>query len=76
MPGRSIFLAFHAALWLWPAITYAQSYELKSAYNRFGELYAQGRYQDALPFAKKALSLSELEFGPNHLARHCQTNWT
>ena len=36
------------------------------AYNRFSELYAQGRYKDALPFAEEALRLSEEEFGPDH----------
>ena len=28
-------------------------------------MYAQGRYQEALPFAEEALRLGEEEFGPN-----------
>ena len=36
------------------------------AYNKFNELYAQGRYEEALPFAEQALKLSEQEFGLDH----------
>ena len=40
--------------------------ELRNALDRCGELYAQGRYADALPHAKEALRLGEGEFGPEH----------
>ena len=51
---------------LWPAVAHGQSAELSDANNRFSELYAQARYQEALPFAEEALRLSEREFGPDH----------
>ncbi len=35
------------------------------AYKRYSELFAQGRYEEALPFAERALKLAEQEFGPN-----------
>ncbi len=44
-------LSVLVALVLWPAAAQGQSAELRNAYDRFGELYAQGRYQEALPFA-------------------------
>ena len=55
-------------LWLvlWPSEAYAQSPELLDAAKRSDELYAEGRYQEALPFAEKALGLVEREFGPDH----------
>ncbi len=31
-----------------------------------GQLHAQGRYQEALPFAEKAVRLGNQEFGPDH----------
>lgn len=43
---------------LWPAAANAQSPELVDAFNRFSELYAEGRYEEALPFAKDALGLA------------------
>lgn len=63
-------------LWLiaWPGITYAQSADLQYAYDRIGELHAQGRYQEAIPFAEEALRLGELEFGPEHLATATNLN--
>ncbi len=67
MSARSWFLPLLAVLWLWPAVAHGQSRELNDAYNRAGELYAQGRYQAALPFAEEALRLSEREFGLDHL---------
>ena len=39
---------------LWPAVAYGQSPELMAAYERSNDLYAQGRYQEALPFAEEA----------------------
>ena len=57
-----------AMLWLWPAVAQGQSPELNAAYIRFADLYAKGRYVEALPFAEKALRLGEQEFGPDHPA--------
>ena len=51
---------------LWPGKSYGQSSELPDAFNRYRELYEQGRYQEALPFAEKALRLGKAEFGPDH----------
>jgi tetratricopeptide (TPR) repeat protein len=44
----------------------AASNALMNATNRARELYAQGRYEQAIPFAEKALTFSENEFGPRH----------
>ena len=66
MPVRSLLRVFLAVLWLWPAAAYGQSPALVDASKRFTELYTQGRYQQALPFAEKALRLAEHEFGPDH----------
>ena len=49
-----------------PGARHSQSPEVDEAYNRYSEMYAQGRYQEALPFAERALRLSEHEFGPDH----------
>ena len=53
-------------LTLWPEPAHAQSPELLEPYKRSWQLYAQGRYQEAIPFAKTAVRLSEREFGPDH----------
>ncbi len=66
MSVRSLILPLLAVLWLWPITAYGQSPALDEAYKRAGELYAQGHYQEALPFAEEALRLSEREFGPDH----------
>ncbi len=66
MSVRSLILSLLAVLWLWPITAYGQSPELMDAYKRAGVLYALGRYQEALPFAEKALRLGEREFGPDH----------
>ena len=58
-------LAVLLCLALWPFSAHAQSPELLAAYHRNSELYAEGRYQEALPFAEKALTLSERELGPD-----------
>ena len=60
------FLAGLLCMALWPAAAQAQSPELADAYNRYSELRAEGRYQDALPFAKEALRLGEPVFGSDH----------
>ncbi len=51
---------------LWPGTTHGQSSEFIDSYNRFTQFYNQGRYQEALRFAEKALRLGEYEFGPDH----------
>ncbi len=66
MPVRSFIVSVLAVLWLWPAVAHGQSPALMDAYKRFAELYTQGRYQQALPFAEKALKLAEHEFGSDH----------
>ncbi len=53
---------------LWPPAAYGQSSELVDAYYRAGALFAEGHYQEALPFAQEALRLSEREYGPDHPA--------
>ena len=60
------FLAGLICLVLWPAPVQSQSDSLMDAYNQFSELYAQGRYREAFPFAEKAVRLSKQEFGPDH----------
>ncbi len=68
MSVRSVILRFLVALRLWPAVARGQSPELIDAAKRFRVLFAQGLYEEALPFAEKALRLSEREFGPGHPA--------
>jgi len=63
--GRLI-LPLVAALWLWPVAVQAQSEALMEADNQANALYHQGRYGEAIPFARKALELGEREFGPDH----------
>ena len=63
MPARRWMLSVLVALVLWPAVAHGQSAALIDAYQRFLELYAQGRYQEALPFAEEALRLNEHEDG-------------
>ena len=59
-------LATLLCLALWPAAAHGQSSDLDAAYNRFVDLCAQGRYEQAIPFAKKTLSLGEQKFGHHH----------
>ncbi len=66
MSVRSFIVSVLAVLWLWPAAAYGQSPALMDVYKRFTELYTQGRYQQALPFAEKVLKLAEHEFGSDH----------
>ncbi len=51
---------------LWPGLALAQSAALLDAYDVYKALNAQGRYSEAEPFARKALELSQREFGPDH----------
>ncbi len=71
---KTWFLSALVALVLWPAAAQGQSAELMNAYNRAGELSAQGRYQEALPFAEEALRLAEQEFGFDHPTTATQLN--
>ena len=51
---------------MWSGAAHGQSPALVEAHDRFLDLYTQGRYQEALPYAEEALSLSEREFGLDH----------
>ncbi len=53
-------------LCVWPVGLRAQSAALIEAYQQGGALYQAGRYDEALPFWKKALELGQREFGPEH----------
>ena len=64
--ARHWMLSVVVALVLWPAVALGQSPELMAAHKRHADLYAQGHYQEALPFAEQALSLGEHEFGSEH----------
>ncbi len=66
MPVRYWIRFTLVALVFWPVVAHAQSSALTDAYDRHSELYDQGHYQQAFPFAEKALKLSEQEFGPDH----------
>ncbi len=63
MPARRSILCLVVALVLWPAMGHAQSPALIDAYERSSELYAQGRYQEALSYAKEALTLGDVNGG-------------
>ena len=54
------------ALWLWPTSLHAQSEALVEAINRGKSHEEAGRYEQAVPFYRKALDLGEHEFGLNH----------
>ena len=58
-------IATMLCLVVWTDTTHGQSSTLMGAYNRYSELFAQGRYQEALPIAQQALKLAEQEFGSN-----------
>ena len=62
----SLLLLGLVCLALWPAMGYGQSPALGGASDRFSDLYSQGRYREALPFAEEALRLGEHELGPDH----------
>ncbi len=51
---------------LWPGTAHGQSAELVDLCDRFARLYTQGRFQEALPFAEKALNLGKSELGSDH----------
>ncbi len=60
------FLLVLIGLCVWPVGLRAQSAALMEAYQQGGALYQAGRYDEALPFWKKALELGQREFGPEH----------
>ena len=61
--GRLILLIL-AALWLWSATANAQSDALVEAIIQYRVLYSEGRYQEAVRFAERALELAEGELDP------------
>ena len=69
--GLIICLAY--LIW-WPSVAYCQSASLTKAYEQSLKHYSAGRYQHATPFAEKALTLGESEFGPDHLFTAEQLN--
>ena len=60
VPAYRWFLPVLVALVLWTAASHGQSPALDEAYSRFTDLYAQGRYEEALPFAERALQLAPI----------------
>ena len=61
-------LAGLLCLALWQAPAHGESPELMDAYNRFNELYAEGRYNEAALFGQKVLALvKEAGIGPDDL---------
>lgn len=55
-----------AACMLSPATGWAQSDALLDDYNQYATFYAQGKYQEALPFALRLVELPKSEFGADH----------
>jgi len=43
--------------------SFAQADELQDAHDQYEALHEQGKYQEALPFAQKAVRLAETKFG-------------
>ena len=70
MPTRRWLAAMIAILWLWPGAAFGQSPspELLDNYKRYHKLFAQGRYEEAMPFAEHAWKLGQQEYGPDHLS--------
>ena len=64
MVRRLCILCFLVALW--PGLALAQSAALMEASKQYKALYEKGRYGEAERFARKALELSQREFGPDH----------
>ena len=60
------FLLVLIGLCVWPVGLRAQSAALMETYQQGGALFQAGRYDEALPFWKKALKLGQREFGPEH----------
>ena len=51
---------------LWPAAAHGQSPELRDAMQRSSKLAQEGRFEEAVRIAEKAVALSEREFGARH----------
>ena len=66
MCTRRLLALVLAFLWLWPASLHAQSDAIMRAFDRGGALMKQGRYEEAMPFIRKAMELSETELGPDN----------
>ena len=73
MVRRLCILCFLVALW--PGLALAHSRELIEADKQVNALYAQGRYAEAEPFARRALELAEQEFGASHPTTATKLNW-
>ncbi len=67
MCTRRLLALVLAVLWLWPASLHAQSEALKEAAIKGGEFAEEGRYEEAIPFLRKAIELSEAELGRNNV---------
>ncbi len=65
MVRRLCILCFLVALS--PGLALAQSAALMEAFKQYQALNAQGRYAEAERFARKALELGQLEFGPDQI---------
>ena len=65
MPQCRVPLLF-AMLPLVATAAFGQSLELRTAHRRVAELFEQGRYDHAVPFAEETVRLSEQEFGAEH----------
>ena len=63
MSVRRWLAATFAILWLWPgaAIGQSPSPELLDVYKRYHNLFAQGRYEEAMPLAEQAWKLGRQE---------------
>lgn len=55
-----------AMLSLVATAAFGQSQELRTAHRQVTDLFEQGRYDDAVPFAEESVRLSEQEFGAEH----------
>lgn len=70
VPPRALWLLaglLCMALWLVPGPSFGQSRQLEKAVEDYLALSSQGRHEEALPVAEKALRLAEKELGTNDL---------
>jgi tetratricopeptide (TPR) repeat protein len=49
-----------------PSLGDAEFAEVKQLYQQFSELYRQGKYEEAIPFAKRILTITEKALGEYH----------
>ncbi len=59
---------FAAAILLFSSPAFASSTSFGDALKSSSELYEQGRFQEAIPYAKEALAIAEREIGADHVA--------